>query len=157
MDINVLIYLIVLLFGAFGFIFTALNRKRKINEDSFLRKAKYQIQVKDNDIFNSEKYKNVYFIMNISIGLIFLLLLIGSIIYLDGSIRDLTTSELELITILASLVATVFLLRINLMNHLKESFVTRHNNENKKHHELGYIMLNIAFLLAFIVNLIKYI
>lgn len=157
MDINVLIYLVVLFIGTIGFVSSALNRKRKINEEIFIKKAKYRLRLEKKDVLDEEKYKNTYFIMNLGVGLILLILLVFSIIYLGGSIRDITARELDLITILASLVATIFLLRVNVMNYIKENFVTRHNGEKKKHLEISYIMLQIAFLAAFIFGLIKYI
>lgn len=154
MNFEILIYFIVLVGAIIGFLFSALNRKRKINDETFANKARFGLKFEKGDIFDLEGYKKMFFYMNILVSLALLLLAIYSYIVLDGELINLTEEQINMVTILASILAVVILLRINIMNAVKERFISRNDNVPKKHHEIGYVLLNIAFVISMIYNLL---
>ncbi len=157
MNIEILLYIIILFAATIGFFFSALNRKRSINEDTFIRKVTYQLKVTKNDKIDIPGYKNLYFLSTIITSVLFLIVLVLSIIVLKGSVRDISSEQIEVVTLLANFAILVFLSRINIVNYIKEKYVTRQNKEKKSHHEISYIALNTAFLVAFLYNLVMYI
>lgn len=157
MDINILVYFIVLLGVALGFLFTAINRLRKINDETFIKKTEYFLRVSKNDVFDSKEYKKLYVIMNFSVFFILITAFIASVIVLKDSIDNPTTKHLELVTLLSNFLAVVLLIRINTMDFIKEKFVDRFDNISKTHYKFGYLLMNAVFLVALVYNLIMYI
>ncbi len=157
MNIETLLVIIVLFFGGIGFLFMAVNRKRKINEESFLQRTKLALRVEKQDKFNETAYKSIYFTTSLITSILFFVALAVLLISLNGSIRDLTEQQLKLVTIIANFAALVFVSRKNIIDLVSERFITRHNHVKKQQYRYGFILVNIVVLAAFVYSIILYI
>lgn len=154
MNFQVIMVLAVLLIATTGFLFSGLNRFRKINENIFIQKTKYRYSIQKNDNLDVNRYKRFSAIINIITALFFLLLLIIMYMYVKD-ITVYTDSDFEYIATMANGAALVFLCRINIADLLSEKYITRHNNEKKQHYKIGYLVLNTAVLVAFVYNVVS--
>ena len=155
MNIEALLVFVVLLISLITFLFIALNRKRDINEESFINKTKARLKMRKEDKLNIDGYKNFYFLVHIILAIIILITIVIFYLSLNGNISNLTEKELQIVAVIASFTALIFLLRINIIDSFKERFVIRFDNVKKQHYQISYIVLNIAVLISFIYKLNK--
>lgn len=156
MNIEALLVFVVLLISLITFLFMALNRKRNINEESFINKTKARLRMRKEDKLNIDGYKNFYFLVHIILTIIILITIVIFYLSLNGNISDLTEKELQIVAIIASFTALLLLLRINIIDALKERYVYRFDNIKKQHYQISYIVLNIGVLISFIYKLVQY-
>ena len=156
MNVEVLLYFILLIIFFFGYIFSALNRKRNINEEYFIKNTKYRYNITPKDTLNLNSYKRFYFYLNIGLSLILFILVLISYAITKGNISNLDLNQLHLITTFTSFLVLTFFSRRLIVGLSIEKYIHRHNNEKKKHLEITDIVFTVTFSSVFIYYLITY-
>ncbi len=153
---EVLIYFIVLFTLAIGFAFSGLNKLRNINEDSFIKKAKFQYGIKSGDSLKKKEFTRFIMIVNLVTALIFIIMIIVTYLVVDvKGYSTLSSAELHFITTMANLIALIYVLRIITINLMVEKFIVRFK-EVINHLRIGYIVLASIFTVVFVYNIIIY-
>ena len=153
---EVLIYFIVLFVLAIGFAFSGLNKLRKINEDSFIKKAKFQYGIKSGDSLKKEEFTRFIMIVNLVTALIFVIMIFVTYLVVDvKGYSALSSDELHFITTMSNLIALIYVLRIITISLMVEKFIIRFK-EIINHLRIGYVVLASIFTLALVYNMIIY-
>lgn len=154
----VLILYYLVLIGAFGhFIVNAYLRVIKFKEDTLIQKCrtKYYLSVKDK--FNIYKFRSFLYISDILFGLLFLIVLFITYFLLGGLKVELIGNRLEFFYLSLHVFFIIFFVRINLINAIIEDFIVRYDNLVHKHHEVGYVIINVAFIASLVYRTIIFI
>ena len=130
MNFEVLLYFGLLIILFFGYLFSALNRKRNINEEQFIKNTKHRYKIIEKDQLNQESYKKFYFNLNIGLSIILLLLVVISYVVTNGNISNLDSVQLHLITTFTSFVVLTFFSRRLIIGFNIEKFIKYRNKSN---------------------------